>query len=283
MMSEHYQFEMFVNATYVPGELHVMFSGRGKPCEGHKIGTAIYDYFLVHTIRSGRGTYICNGQVYPCEEGDTFFIWPGIAVSYEADVSTPWEYAWVGFSGQRADELVHLIGVTPERPITHGADDQIIRYYDAMRTALEDHEFPTLANQECSAYARLLLMALGRSNRANIQDKGRHQTEAEKRIRNAASLMKMQYATPISIEALADQLGYHRVYFSNMFKQFIGKSPKQYLLDVRMEQAELLLASTSLSIEQVAESVGYNDSLYFSRHYQKWSGSSPSTYRKSTK
>ncbi|MNL58409.1 Arabinose operon regulatory protein [compost metagenome] len=77
---------------------------------------------------------------------------------------------------------------------------------------------------------------------------------------------------------MAATLGYHRAHLSKAFKQKTGLSPKQYLLKMRLDKAKSLLTGT-LTIDQVASSVGFNDALYFSRQFRKFSGMSPSEYR----
>ncbi|MFD0670678.1 AraC family transcriptional regulator [Cohnella sp. GCM10027633] len=280
MFPDHYMMEVGFNAYRKPSELSVIDCGHGRPVGRHKIGPTIHDYYLMHTVKSGHGTFTCRGTEYECSAGDTFMIYAGELISYEADASDPWEYVWTGFVGRAAGELLRSAGVTPDRPVASGATDDLYGYYERTRRTLLDAELPSLVDMECAAYLRLMIYELGKSNRERLSEEGAERSDAEKRVRYAASFLKKQYAQPIAIESLASSLGYHRVYFSNLFRRYIGKSPKQYLYDARMEQAELLLTSTSLSVEQIAGSVGYGDPLYFSKHYQRWSGVAPTAYRK---
>lgn len=280
MFADHFEFELGVNAHRTQSEFYLMFSGTGKPHNGYKVGTAINDYYLIHSITAGEGLFECNDKRYPCKAGDTFYIFPGVPFSYQADKTNPWEYSWVGFTGSGAGELLRAIGVSAERPFTCQTTGQAFSYYEMSRRALLKNEYPSLTDLECSAYLKLLLIALGKSNPEHIAEPGGNQSETEKLVKYAARVLKTQYANPMAIESLADSVGYHRSYFSKIFADYYGKSPKQYLKAVRMGQAELLLVSTPLAILQVAESVGYRDPLYFSKQFQKWSGMPPSEYRK---
>lgn len=58
-----------------------------------------------------------------------------------------------------------------------------------------------------------------------------------------------------------------------------GLSPAQYITDFRVNAACRLLEETELPVSAVARSVGYNDSLYFSRIFHKTKGVSPTEYR----
>lgn len=280
MIPEHREYEIGINAYRKPSELSVLFSGYGSPEGGHTIGPAVHDYYLIHTVLSGSGQFTCKEIQYKCNPGDTFVIVPGELFSYTADAVEPWAYAWVGFNGAMAGDLLRMVGVTPEHPIVTGANEQVYGFYERMRKKLQSEDLLPLVDMECSGYLRLLLAEFGKRNQARIAGEETGISDAEKRMRYAASYLKTQYSQPISIEALSEDLGYHRVYFSNLFKQFMDKSPKQYLVEVRMKQAEHLLVSTALSVEQIAGSVGYGDALYFSKHFQRWSGSAPTAYRR---
>ncbi|UUZ80048.1 AraC family transcriptional regulator [Paenibacillus sp. P26] len=93
-------------------------------------------------------------------------------------------------------------------------------------------------------------------------------------MEQAIRWLTLQYYQPISIEQMAQSLGYHRTHLSKMFKQHTGLSPMNFLLKIRMERAKLLLLEP-LTIEQVASSVGFSDPLYFSKQFKKWYGRSP--------
>lgn len=280
MISEHHAHIVGINTHRRASELSLLFSGYGWPEAGHAIGPTVHDYYLIHTVRTGHGIFACRNKQYECSAGDTFVIFPGELFRYEADAEEPWHYMWAAFVGRAAGELLQAIGATPDRPVLRGATDEAHALYDRMRETLQEAASPMLDDLACAAYLRLLLVALGQSDPSRLEPGGKPRSEAERRVRYAAGFLDTQFAQQVSIERLADDLGYHRTYFSQLFKHYMGKPPKQYLYEVRMEQAAQLLSSTALTVEQVAGAVGYNDPLYFSKHYQKWSGKAPTAYRK---
>jgi len=83
----------------------------------------------------------------------------------------------------------------------------------------------------------------------------------------------------ISLEELADILHYHPNYFSNFFKSHIGKSPINYLNQLRINKAQQMLISSSFDIKEISDKVGFNSISYFSRYFKKEMGLSPSEYR----
>ena len=64
------------------------------------------------------------------------------------------------------------------------------------------------------------------------------------------------------------------------FKQYMGISPAQYILSLRIMNAQNLLERGVYNIREVAEVVGYENPLYFSRVFKKEVGMSPTEYRK---
>jgi phospholipid N-methyltransferase len=72
---------------------------------------------------------------------------------------------------------------------------------------------------------------------------------------------------------------YRDIDFRN-FKQYMKISPAQYILSLRMVNAQSLLENTEYNIGEIAEIVGYDNPLYFSRVFKKEYGVSPAQYRK---
>ena len=67
--------------------------------------------------------------------------------------------------------------------------------------------------------------------------------------------------------------------FSHLFHEITGTSPKQYILNAKIEIAKELLKNTELSVAQVGEQIGFSDQNYFSRIFKKNVFLSPSAYR----
>lgn len=68
--------------------------------------------------------------------------------------------------------------------------------------------------------------------------------------------------------------------FCDLFKQFTGRTYNDYLIELRIEKATELLARSDLSIAEVCFQVGLGDVTYFSRMFKKYTGVSPSYYKK---
>lgn len=70
------------------------------------------------------------------------------------------------------------------------------------------------------------------------------------------------------------------VYFRKLFTKHFGSSPKQFIIDVRIQNAKQLLAEGVLSISVIAERCGFSNPYHFCRIFKQHTGTTPSEYRK---
>ncbi|MET0262266.1 MAG: AraC family transcriptional regulator [Rariglobus sp.] len=82
------------------------------------------------------------------------------------------------------------------------------------------------------------------------------------------------------VAAMARRTGLSQAHFSRTFHKITGQSPRDFLLHTRMTQARHLLTGTELSINEIAERLGYADIFFFSRQFKEKVGLPPSAYRK---
>jgi AraC-like DNA-binding protein/quercetin dioxygenase-like cupin family protein len=280
MNLEHSYFTASFNLVPEEQDMAVLFSGEGRPVPGHKIGPSVHDYFLIHTVLDGEGFFQSGNVSRHCRTGDTFVIYPGSLFSYQADKDNPWHYVWVALQGEAVTALLSDAGITKERPLLHsGNTRELHSLYEHIRLAFQQSPYPRLESLEASGWTRLLLHQFGLANLSVLPARPKEMPEViDRQIDQAIRWISLQFHQQISIDHMAATLGYHRVHLSKAFKQKTGLSPKQYLLKMRMDKARELLGGT-LTIDQVASSVGFNDALYFSKQFRKYTGMPPSEYR----
>jgi AraC family transcriptional regulator len=83
----------------------------------------------------------------------------------------------------------------------------------------------------------------------------------------------------IKLADLADLLGMSQFHFSHLFKQALGTSPYQYLLQQRIERAKQLLKQTDLSIMDIALECGFNSHSHLSKQFRQFTAMTPKAYR----
>ncbi len=96
-------------------------------------------------------------------------------------------------------------------------------------------------------------------------------------VQSAIDEMHTEFASPdFSIERLAAHTGYCPAYFRRIFKQITGKSPQEFLMNLRIQHAVMLLESGYYNVEQVSEQCGFESAKYFSTAFKAIVGAPPS-------
>lgn len=102
---------------------------------------------------------------------------------------------------------------------------------------------------------------------------------SEIRVHDFIDRLSAQLHLPWSTEKIAHELHLSEPHLFRLFKSVTGKSPMQYLCELRMQHACELLKNTNLNIEQVAQCVGYQDGTSFSHRFRKSKGISPGKWK----
>ncbi|MFD1907022.1 helix-turn-helix transcriptional regulator [Paenibacillus rhizoplanae] len=100
-------------------------------------------------------------------------------------------------------------------------------------------------------------------------------------IRLTADRIYSECERPWTLESMARLAGYSSYHFLRLFRSIMGKTPNRYLSDCRMARAKLLLASTKLSVAQIALQSGFQQSSYFIKVFRQLEGMPPNQYRRS--
>lgn len=224
-------------------------------------GPGIRDHYLIHYIISGKGFYKIGKRTYELQAGDSFLVYPNTEVVYYAAETDPWEYAWVGFTGSDASMILKATDFSPEKPIIretpHGSDihRQILHIYDAR-----GNEFEHAVEMTGRLYTMLAMFLHGASHTTE-------QNSANSYVQKGIEYISSNYSYAITVEDIADYVGVSRSHLFRSFESVLGQSPKEYLTDFRMKQACYLLEHSSLSITAIANSLGFDNSLYFPKRF----------------
>ena len=264
------------------GFQHIL-PGEAYPPKGHPQqysfqagrGRVLDEYQFVY-ISSGRGTFKSEsfGQT-TVSEGDMFLLFPGEWHSYKPDEATGWDEYWMGFKGLNIDNRVTNRFFLPQEPIFHvGLNEDIVRLFrNAIAIAREQG---IGFQQMLGGVANMLqgyAFALNRHN--SFEDQ-----EAAEAIHKANIIMTEKFSQRLSPTDVADAIcmGYSK--FRRLFKEFTGYAPLQYLQELRLQRSKQLLASTNLSLAEIADRVGYDNADYFSAAFKKKNHITPTNFRK---
>ena len=124
---------------------------------------------------------------------------------------------------------------------------------------------------------QLLRQEIGRE----LERLGDERTQREMRpITEAKHYIQQHYREALRLEDVSNAVGFNATYFSTLFKKETGQNFTDYLTELRISKARELLSGDKVSVQDVAEMVGYSDLKYFSRLFKKTTGISPSDYKK---
>lgn len=98
-------------------------------------------------------------------------------------------------------------------------------------------------------------------------------------IQEAIHYIEQNFQNNISIEEIAEVCGINRSYLGKIFRNSVGRSPQEFLMNYRMVKATELLKLTTLSIADIGNAVGYSNPLHFSRAFKNVYGISPREWR----
>ena len=106
----------------------------------------------------------------------------------------------------------------------------------------------------------------------------RGEKDKETLAREVKFFLDENYKRRISNQDLTEEFGFVSSYISSIFKTYYGKTPMDYVVECRMEEGKRLLRRGDMKIKAIADRLGYEDSLYFSKVFKKIEGMSPKQY-----
>lgn len=245
----------------------------------HRFGPNKRTSYVLHIVREGKGILEIGEKKHYLQKGDAFLIPPETEAWYEADAQEPWSYIWMGFTGLKADECVAGAGFSLKNPVhTLGCVEKLSGYVDQM---LEAHQLSYADELKRNG---LLMMAFSDMiedfyNNHSTRATQTHLYPGSVYVKHAMEYITDHYNKKLKISELADYIGVNRSYLTSSFKRTIGCSPQEFLVNLRVEKAKSLLRKTDLSINAVANAVGYQDQLAFSKVFKQHCGVSPRAYK----
>lgn len=269
--------QLYTNSNDFYSNIDAMIYNNGyEECEpGHFYGPAVRKSFMIHYITEGRGIYKVNNKIYHLKRGDAFLIRPGEEIFYQADQSNPWCYGWIGMQGVKIEAYLKRTTFATTPVIHYSKDDQLSFLYIKMQKAYTSgsNSRDLLLNSVLYELLHFLV-----DNFPNNECKNSN-TE-EDYVQEAINYCFTNLDKKIQVSDIAVHLGLNRSYLARLFKKNVGVSLKKYILKIKLNEADKLLNETTLPINIIARSIGFDDPLYFSRLYKEKKGICAKEYRK---
>ena len=98
-------------------------------------------------------------------------------------------------------------------------------------------------------------------------------------LKPALEYIETHYGQGITLEELARLTGMSPKYFCRFFRAIVHRSPIDYVNYYRVECASHFLTATDMTVAEIAQHCGYNDSSFFIKQFRKYKGTTPKRYR----
>ena len=224
----------------------------------------------------GRGAVTVREQDIAVHAGQAVWLPANTPHTYTADDKQPWSLAWVHIGGEGLVEM--------EDRLTQGSTQLLLGVSEMEKGAGLIDEVcrclrPPRRPQDLIDAAAMLRQLLGRLHR-NTELGIEPPAPARQRVRQSIEWAMARLDRPIQLTELAGRARLSISRYAELFKQIYGQPPMAYLTGQRINLAVDLLSSTELPIGTIAERVGYDDPLYFSRVFRKTMGVCPRTLRR---
>lgn len=236
------------------------------------------DFQLLY-IASGKAHFHFDGKEQIITAGHMVLYRPKEPQKYEYYGEDQTEVYWVHFTGGNVKNILRSYGLTDEKRVFYcglGLD-----YRNIFRTMINELQMRKANYAEMlEMYLRQLFIMLHRYFITSDKSKN---VRALEEIDKATLYFNEHYSENICIDEYAQKHHVSISWFIRNFRQYTGYTPMQYILSKRIYNAEILLQDSTYNITEIAEIIGYDNPLYFSRIFKKTKGLSPSEYRKNIK
>ena len=250
-------------------------------------GPIIRDHFLLEYCTVGKGLFQINDARFPLEAGQCIICYPHQTIIETADSANPWSLTWIGFQGLNVPKMLQRSGVSRESPVLPWRDEdgQVLDIIQRLRaTGLSRHIYhddsisiPTADMSLDLQRVSLLYELFSVFVRRGISS-GTEEDMQSYYVQKAIAFMNANFFEKITVTDIAKHVGLTRSYLFTLFKRYAGKSPQEYLTQIRIRKACDFFSNPLLTVNNVALSLGYEPRT-LNRVFKQYTGLSPSEYR----
>ena len=269
-------------ATVIDSGHGTVLPGSDYPLPGHpedheftwEKGRCLAGYTFVY-ITAGQGIFDSepSGEVLVAA-GSVFLVFPSVWHRYRPDRESGWDEYWVECEGELLEAAVHRSGMNAASPVMRvGYDDALLRCFLNISDTIiqEDPGFESIiAMRALEIVARIRsLVKIANSDGSSLQND---------LVKQAQTRMRLALGGSLDFHELAAQQGMSYSGFRRLFKETTGHPPGEYFIEMKMNRAKQLLL-TDMSVQEIADQLGFDSVYYFSRQFKARTGKSPSAYR----
>lgn len=218
----------------------------------------------------GKGRMTFDGVPYEMKPGKLFHTGPNMLLNREIIGSCKWEFVLIHY--QIADkEKATFPYALSHYELDSGYNPHINDLLEKLCSAC------TVPGSLQTLRAKALFFCILDEVLTGVRN--RRQESGHDLVEQAMEYMNRHYRKKFSIPNLSRMYGLSSKQFAYLFQKHAHMSPNEYLISQRMNHAKKLLSTTTFSIAEISDRIGYSDPYYFSKLFKKRTGISPSTLR----
>ena len=208
-----------------------------------------------------------DGRNFEAPRGFSALVFPFSRFRIKFDPAV--KYVWLEFSGFACAAILSRIDFFKNKPVIGTIDlEGFEELFDVPEETGEPYALYRFAG------CILLLMSY------YIEQFPGSYMEYDTYVQRACGYIDANFCTQgFSVKDVTEKLKIDRSHLFRLFREEMGMSVIEYITHRRVARAEILLAGSSMTVKDIAYSVGYSDQMYFSRVFKKFTGSSPTQYR----
>lgn len=242
---------------------HVLAAGRTLARPGDPPVRRRYNQHVLILTETGEGLIEVQGRRWRAGPGALAWLDTGRDYAHGCDPAAPlWQYLWIGVQGFGLDRLA-------PGPVTQPGNPQAAALILDILAQLRARG-PGLAPRTSAGVAALIALILGGDEPG---------APALRRIAPLAHRLRAALADRWTVPRLAAEARLSPPQLHRLFRAETGLSPMEWLRRERITAAKPLLLDPALSVQQVAEAVGYADPFHFSRDFRRLTGQPPRSFR----
>ena len=235
-------------------------------------------------VINGQGAFLAEGSEFPVKQNDMVIINPHVQHTEKSLPGAPLNYIVLGIEGSSFSFgrlATARAGVssqpTPDTVYKHNmSKTNVYSYLNIMLEEITEQQEDYEA--VCQNLLEVLLICILRSGSLSVvPDNSRLLNRECTQIKN---YLDANYSEDITLDTLSALTHMNKYYLAHTFTKYMGLSPINYLLQKRIQEGKSLLESTSYSIAQISDLLGFSSQSYFSQAFRKATGMTPMQYRK---
>jgi len=225
-----------------------------EECESNYFSApSTHTYYLIYFAVRGEGIFLKSMSELNIKKGQGILLTPGESFSFKAAQDDPLQYICIGFFGVRADQFISLIDLGSNNPIfNYSYYDDLLLYFAEAENARHGADFLALS---------ILYRFFAHMSNSPLLSKNVYVSQAIGYIDN-------QIHKDIKVSDISYSLGITRAYLYESFKDVLGQSPKEYIINQKMQLAYEMMKTSKKPIARIGEAVGYSDQFAFSKLFK---------------